>query len=59
MVVVGNVLLEENSSVWFNAVIRGDNDLITIGEEQTYKTVRLHSDPGSLHAGVNVTIGIK
>ena len=31
-VVVGNVLLKENSSVWFNAVIRGDNDLITIGE---------------------------
>ena len=25
--VVGNVLLKQNASVWFNAVVRGDNDL--------------------------------
>jgi len=25
-------VLEHNSSVWFNSVIRGDNDMITIGE---------------------------
>ena len=31
-VVVGNVLLKKYSSVWFNAVIGGDNDLITICE---------------------------
>ena len=30
--VLGNVILEENASVWFNAVLRGDNDPITIGE---------------------------
>ena len=27
--VVGKVLLKNNASVWFNAVVRGDNDLIT------------------------------
>ena len=30
--VIGNVLLRTNASVWFNAVIRGDNELITIRE---------------------------
>ena len=28
--VLGNVILEENASVWFNAVLRGDNDPLTI-----------------------------
>jgi len=31
-VVVGKVKLEEHASVWFNVSIRGDNELITIGE---------------------------
>lgn len=30
--VVGQVELEENVSVWYTAVIRGDNDLIKIGK---------------------------
>ncbi len=30
--VIGSVILENNASIWFNAVLRGDNDLITIGE---------------------------
>ena len=30
--VLGNVNLEENASVWFNAVLRGDNDPITMGD---------------------------
>ena len=29
--VIGSVLIEDGASVWFNTVIRGDNDLITIG----------------------------
>ena len=60
-VVVGNVLLKENSNVWFNAVIRGDNDLITIGEGANIQDGSvLHSDPGSpLRVGANVTIGHK
>ena len=28
---IGRVILEENTSVWFNAVIRGDNEPITVG----------------------------
>ena len=60
-VVVGNVLLKVNSNVWFNAVIRGDNDLITIGEGANIQDGSvLHSDPGSpLTVGANVTIGHK
>ena len=27
--VIGSVVLENNASIWFNAVLRGDNDLIT------------------------------
>jgi UDP-3-O-[3-hydroxymyristoyl] glucosamine N-acyltransferase len=30
--VVGKVKMEAHSSVWFNVAIRGDNELITIGE---------------------------
>ena len=29
-IVIGNVILEEDASVWFNVVIRGDNDPIVI-----------------------------
>jgi len=57
--VMGNVILGQGVSVWFNAVIRGDNDPITIGENTTIQdgTV-LHSDPGSpLTIGAACTIG--
>ena len=30
--VIGRVRLERNASVWFNAVLRGDNELIWLGE---------------------------
>src|SRR6266705_3021279 len=30
--VIGTVILRNQASVWFNAVVRGDNDTITIGE---------------------------
>ena len=30
--VIGDVTLEKNSSVWFNAVLRGDDDRIEVGE---------------------------
>ena len=30
--VIGDVILKRNASVWFGAVVRGDNDPITIGE---------------------------
>jgi carbonic anhydrase/acetyltransferase-like protein (isoleucine patch superfamily) len=36
--VVGNVILENNASIWFNCVVRGDNDAITIGENSQFRT---------------------
>ncbi|MCC7481204.1 MAG: gamma carbonic anhydrase family protein, partial [Hyphomicrobiales bacterium] len=29
--VIGRVRLERNASIWFNAVLRGDNELISVG----------------------------
>ncbi len=59
--VIGNVLLRPNASVWFNAVIRGDNELVTIGENSNVQDgCVLHTDPGSpLVIGSHVTIGHK
>lgn len=45
--VVGNVRLGEGASVWFQAVLRGDNDLIEIGEESNVQDgAVIHVDPG-------------
>lgn len=59
--VIGNVRLENNASVWFNAVVRGDNELITIGENSNVQDCSvLHTDPKfPLTIGKNVTIGHK
>jgi len=59
--VVGLVRLENNASVWFNAVIRGDNELITVGENSNIQDgAVLHTDPGvPLTIGRNVTVGHK
>lgn len=60
-VLIGNVLLRANASVWFNAVIRGDNELITIGENSNVQDGSvLHTDPGfPLTIGSGVTVGHK
>ncbi|RVU30112.1 gamma carbonic anhydrase family protein [Neptunomonas marina] len=57
--VIGNVTLHNNSSVWFNAVIRGDNDPIVIGEGSNIQDgAVLHTDPGfALTLGKHVTVG--
>lgn len=57
--VVGSVVLEHNASIWFNAVIRGDNDLITLGEGSNVQDhAVLHTDEGvKLTVGKDVTIG--
>ncbi len=34
---IGRVVLEEDASVWFNVVIRGDNDPIIIGKKAIFK----------------------
>lgn len=56
---VGKVKLESGASVWFNAVLRGDNELIHIGENSNVQdgTV-MHTDMGfPLNIGKGVTIG--
>lgn len=56
---VGDVVLEARSSVWFNAVIRADNATITLGEETNVQDgAVLHTDPGlPLTLGKGVIIG--
>ncbi len=57
--VIGSVLLKPNASIWFNVVIRGDNDLIVIGENSNVQDGSvLHTDGGiKLEIGANVTVG--
>jgi carbonic anhydrase/acetyltransferase-like protein (isoleucine patch superfamily) len=57
--VIGNVTIGAGSSVWSSAVIRADNDSITIGENTNIQDgAVLHADPGEpLKIGSNCTIG--
>jgi carbonic anhydrase/acetyltransferase-like protein (isoleucine patch superfamily) len=59
--VIGNVILRAGTSVWFNAVLRGDNEMIEIGEGSNVQDATvLHTDPGCpLTIGANCTIGHK
>jgi carbonic anhydrase/acetyltransferase-like protein (isoleucine patch superfamily) len=57
--VIGNVRLRADSSVWWGAVLRGDSELIEIGERsQVQDNSTLHADPGfPLTIGRNCVIG--
>ena len=57
--VIGSVILENNASVWFNCVVRGDHDTITIGENsQLQDGSVVHVDPGfPVTLGRNVSVG--
>ena len=57
--VMGKVVLRKSASVWFNAVIRGDCDLIEVGERSNIQDgAVLHCDPGQpLIIGEDVTVG--
>tara|TARA_B110000971_G_C20023408_1_gene507536 strand:- start:774 stop:1304 length:531 start_codon:yes stop_codon:yes gene_type:complete len=57
--VMGNIVLLENASVWFAAVLRGDNEAITIGENSNVQDGSiLHTDVGfPLTLGKNITVG--
>jgi carbonic anhydrase/acetyltransferase-like protein (isoleucine patch superfamily) len=56
---IGKVTLGENASVWFGAVLRGDNEPIVIGAASNVQEgAVLHNDPGfPLTVGSHVTIG--
>jgi len=56
---VGKVTIQANTSVWFGATLRGDNERITIGENSNVQEgAVMHTDMGyPLTVGKNVTIG--
>jgi carbonic anhydrase/acetyltransferase-like protein (isoleucine patch superfamily) len=57
--VIGRVVLGARASVWFGAVLRGDNDPITIGDESNIQDgAMIHADPGvPTTIGREVTVG--
>lgn len=60
-VVVGAVRLGRDVSIWFNAVLRADNDLMTVGDRCNIQDgAVLHVDPGApLTLGSDVSVGHK
>jgi len=56
---IGRVKIGENSSVWFNTVLRGDMENISIGNDSNIQDLSMgHADPGfPLVVGNSVTIG--
>ncbi|MBX6421891.1 MAG: gamma carbonic anhydrase family protein [Nevskia sp.] len=56
---IGSVILKSRASVWFNCVLRGDNDELIVGEESNVQDGSiLHTDPGlKLVIGRGVTVG--
>jgi len=58
-IVIGSVVLHANASIWFNCVVRADNDVITIGENsQLQDGCILHTDAGfPMTLGHGVSVG--
>ena len=58
-IVLGDVHIGRDSSVWYNSVIRGDTDRITIGDETNIQDLSMiHADPGiPCSVGNRVTVG--
>src|SRR5712691_7330402 len=58
-VVIGRVRIKAGASVWFGAVLRGDNEWIEIGDRSDVQdNCTLHTDPGfPLTVGANSLIG--
>lgn len=57
--VIGQCVVENNVSIWFGAVLRGDNDRITIGANSSIQDNSVvHADPGfPVNIGRDVTVG--
>ncbi len=57
--VIGKAVIGPKASIWFDATIRGDNELIAVGENSNVQEgCVLHTDPGyPLTVGPNVTVG--
>ena len=58
-VIIGNAVLADNSSAWFGATLRGDNETICVGVNSNVQDgAVLHTDPGyPLTIAANVTVG--
>ena len=58
-IVIGDVRIEKNASLWWNCVARGDRDYIHIGEDTNIQdSCILHTNPGMpLSLGKGVTVG--
>ena len=58
-VLIGKVILRKDVSIWFNVVLRGDIEPITIGEGSNVQDGSVfHTDPGCpVTLGKNVTVG--
>ena len=56
---IGSVIIHNDVSIWFNVVIRGDNDPITIGEGTNIQDgAVIHTDEGiPLNIGKGITVG--
>ena len=59
--IMGSVIIGANASIWFNVVIRGDCDVIEVGERSNIQDgAVLHVDPGQpMVIGQDVTVGHK
>src|SRR5882724_10000163 len=57
--IIGKVVLEDHSSVWFGAILRGDNATISIGANSNVQVgAVLHTDPGyPLMVGAQTSVG--
>ena len=57
--VIGSVVMQADSSIWFNCVVRADREIITLGEgSQVQDGCVLHADPGfPLTLGKGVSVG--
>ena len=58
-VLIGRVRIKKGASIWFGAVLRGDNDWITVGENSNVQDLSIiHADPGQpVEIGRGVTVG--
>ena len=57
--IIGDIVIKNDASIWFNAVLRGDIERIIVGESSNIQDGSvLHTDPGCpLTIGNGVTIG--
>ena len=58
-IIIGDIVIKNDASIWFNAVLRGDIERIVVGEGSNIQDGSvLHTDPGCpLTIGKGVTVG--